>query len=1309
MSQPEQLTGREDAVKETACSADPQNEAQPETSDVDQAFEALVTLTINLPHEPRQMQITISPQEQVHEVRQSIIDLPVAFQYTCFHLEHQGERINDFLPISDIKGLVENPQVTLVEDPYTEKEARIHLVRIRELIGAAGDRPDVFQGILPGTSLLDSVAPHVEDSADEEPAPPASKEDSEEYTFGAHVPISILLPPATDEEAPKTIKSISVSPWNPPPCHLKQRGHLLYLVATTNEGEQHQITAHVGGFSVNKSSNSKFDPFPRPSPKGQSAHSLLTLLDLLSPSFSESFLRLQEFNNRKDPLATFQITNAIPSAPWIVPSSSSPLCAHVADWTRPQETYLISGADNTDTLRDWNEEFQSARELPKQTVQDRVFRERLMSKLFADYNDAATRGAVLVARGEVAPLNPTECKDAQIFVYNNVFFSFGADGVGTFTSEGGDEAARVATGKDVAGVRLVNQLDIDGLFTPATVVVDYLGKRIVGQSIVPGIFKQRDPGENQIDYGAVDGKDVVAADERFVPVFEQLSRALKVKKHAVWDKDGKRIELEASVETKGLMGTDGRKYVLDLYRVTPLDIYWLEEKFEDTQAEYPHRMAVLRPELIDTYGRRKMKAWVDEELTRRGQNGKAATKDASIDETGKLQQAASKEQIDETDEAEENDSESESDESEGELKPAQQVDGAPQPKETVGSDGLKSSEDLKNHIDLSKFQFSLNPDVFSGQDPQSDVEKIEMKEDEEEVRLACRYLREQAIPDLIRELVDCDISFPMDGQSLGRLLHKRGINIRYTGRVATLATDPRLQCLKDVCVQDMVARSFKHVSAMYLRHLPAVFTSACIAHLLNCLVGFEFNSKPAANVDSALRSLYSDTDLSFETVTPESLRSSISEEVLKRFRYQLDEEWYARVKPLQLVREISLKLGFQLQAREYNFRSGPVNHAPATHATNGKPATTVQTNGDANKRKKKKAATARDATPTSSPPALPTTTFTPEDVANVVPIVKHSCPRSALAEEALEAGRISIMQNQRKLGQELLLESLSLHEQIYGILHPEVARVYNTLSMLYYQLDEKEAAVELARKAIVVSERTVGIDSAETLLNYLNLSLFLHQAGDSNGALVFAKHALKLWKIIYGPDHPDSITTINNGAVMLQHLKAYHESRLWFEESLRICESVFGKQSINAATLLFQLAQALALDQDSKGAVNRMRESYNIFLSELGPQDKNTKEAESWLEQLTQNAVSIAKHAKDAQARRLRAGIRFTPKGAPYEASAAAPRVSTPQTTHLDGSSQMDSRSIDELIKFIEGTDQQTNPKARSGRGNPKRRGKSSQ
>ncbi|KAI1816009.1 putative eukaryotic translation initiation factor 3 subunit CLU1/TIF31 [Poronia punctata] len=1252
-----QNTPAADASSAEALAVDEQPQVENNDGTEEDEADALFPITIVLPRgEPSKIHIMVSPQEQIHELRQSIIELPSAFQYSCFHLEHDGERINDFVQVSEVKDLGPEAEIRLVEDPYTEKEARIHVIRIRDLIGAAGDRTDTLHGVIPGTSLFDSITAQAKD---------LDNAQASAYEFDAPAKVSTVLP-KEEEPAPKTVKSVSLSPWNPPPYHLRQKGHLLYLIVTTNEGEQYQITSHVGGFYVNKSSNSKFDPAPKAAPKAYSAHSLYNLLGQISPSFLESFEQLLQHNNRKEPLSTFQMTNAVPAAPWLVPSPSSPLCAHTSDITRTQEGYLISGVDNTDSLRDWNEEFQAARELPKDTVQDRVFRERFTSKLFADYTDAAARGAILVARGEVTPLNPTEGRDAQIFVYNNVFFSFGADGVGTFTSEGGDDAARVATGKDVNGVRIVNQLDIDGLYSPATVVVDYLGKRIVGQTVVPGIFKQREPGENSIDYGAVEGKEVVAADERFAAPFEKLSKALRVKKHAVWDKDGKRFDLEASVETKGLMGTDGRKYVLDLYRITPLDVLWLEEnesKGEAEAADYPHRMTVLRPELVETIRTAKWSEWVTGEIARikeRAAKGEKTEK-AEIKESGES----------DAEKDEEKDGDEEKDE---------------------GKEKEKEEEDVEDKIDASNFSFSLNPDAFSGQVPQTEEEKKELAADEEDVRNACKHLRDAAIPDFVNDIRGSDLPFPMDGASLTKMMHKRGINMRYLGKIVSLCEGPRLLRFRELCFQEAISRAFKHVAGKYLRYLPIPLTSACIAHLLNCLLGSDFNSKPSADIDESMKALYPEADLAFADVTPESLRKEIELETARRFKITLESDWHSGIKHLQLLREVSLKLGLQLQAKDFQFT------AEAGAATNGNGVSApASTNGEKEKSKKKKKKT-RDGSPASvaSSSAIPCT-FAADDVINIVPVIKDSAPKSSISEEVLEGGRHSIMQGNRKIGQQLLLESLTLHEQIYGILHSEVARAYSSLAQIYYQLDEKEAAVDLARKAVIVSERTIGIDSAETLLYYLNLGLYVHGSGDSKSALTYVKHALDLWKVIYGADHPDSITTLNNAAVMLQHMQAFHESRIWFEQALVICERVNGAQSLPSATLLFQLAQALALDSEPKAALIKMRECYNIFLQELGAEHANTKEAWTWLESLTQNAVAIAKRDKDAEARRLRAGIKFPPRNLAAAASSAGAASAALNTKPK--SKGPDSRSIDDLMKFIEGKEAQTKTtKKRAGR-----------
>ena len=1280
----------------TTPAADQQND-EPAPSNIngddhpseDPAAVAPFPIVVKLPHHPYQISVIVSVQEQTQDLRQSIVETPDTFQYTCFRLELEGERINDFAELSELKNLKADSEITLVEAPYTEKEARSHLIRIRDLIGLAGQRLDPVHGIEAGLSLHDVRFASPQPNGTVESAQ-VDGNGLSNYDFHANGDINtiVLTKPTLP---PRTIKALAVSPWNPPPLHLRQRGHLLYLLLTTNEGEQFHINCTNSGFYVSRSSSNKFDPLPRAAPKNHSAHSLLTLISLLSPSFNANFLELQKYNGQKDPLTTFPFQNSIPANPWTVSASAVAASTQQADLARSQEPFLLGGSDGAENLRDWNEEFQTTRELPRDNLQDRVFRERLTSKLFADYNDAAARGAVLVARGEVAPLNPTEGVDAQIFIHNNIFYSFGADGVATFASEGGDEAARVAVGKDVTGVRAVNQLDIHNLYTPGTIVVDYLGKRIVGQSIVPGIFKQREPGEHQIDYGGVEGRDVVTENEAFVPLFEKLSKALHVKKHPVWDKDDKRHDLEGSVETKGLLGTDGRKYVLDLYRITPLDIAWSDEctaSEVDSFGSYPHRMSVMRPELVESFWKSKMQEYVKSEWDqRRGvTNGHNETDEPTINGHKPL-----------TDDTP--------------MLPSQEgpktngdVEKEPEEPVTAQNGEAKPEEEIER-IDVSKFQLTFNPDVCSGQVPQTEDEKAHYKSDEAEVRAICDHLRSHIMPGLITDLYESDVGFPMDGVSLSQLLHKRGINIRYIGRLVKLAQEKgsRLKAFVTVAEQEMIVRAFKHVLNGHLRHLPAVFAPACVSHLLNCLFVSDHNEHPEADIDEDLKSLYPEGDFSYLKQTATGLVKEMERQISMRYRYKLEPDWQKKLKPQPVLREICLRVGLQLMARPYTFDNEVKDQTPTTEM-NG--ALTNGVGHEEGKKKKKKSSESTCKLEKRS------TTFSPDDILNIYPILKDAAPKSALADEALETGRLALAQGQKTLGQELILESLSLHEQIYGILHPEVAKMYHQLSMIYYQNDEKEAAVELARKAVIVTERTIGIDSHDTILAYLNLSLLEHHTGNTKQALRYVRHALEIWKIVFGPNHPDSITTMNNAAVMLQSLKLYAESRKWFEACYSICEDLFGKQTINTATILFQLAQALALDGDSKGAVNKMRDAYNIFLAELGANDRNTKEAESWLEQLTQNAVSIARmQVKDLQRNATAAGGRIrrvaylpTRVGAGIGASLQSPATVAQRSTNgitrstsndasdhataaaaVARSTGLDSRSIDELLRYIEG------------------------
>ncbi|CAF1599495.1 unnamed protein product, partial [Didymodactylos carnosus] len=105
----------------------------------------------------------------------------------------------------------------------------------------------------------------------------------------------------------------------------------------------------------------------------------------------------------------------------------------------------------------------------------------------------AIRGCQAVVDGNIMAINPGEESKVHMFIWNNMFFSLGFDVKDHYKDFGGDAAAHVAPTNDLQGVRAINTLDIDGLHTLGTVVVDYKGLRVTAQSIVPDNIYASEP------------------------------------------------------------------------------------------------------------------------------------------------------------------------------------------------------------------------------------------------------------------------------------------------------------------------------------------------------------------------------------------------------------------------------------------------------------------------------------------------------------------------------------------------------------------------------------------------------------------------------------------------------------------------------------------------------------------------------------------------------------------------------------------------------------------------------------------------
>jgi protein TIF31 len=209
--------------------------------------------------------------------------------------------------------------------------------------------------------------------------------------------LPIAQPPL--ESAP-CLRTIQLSQFNPPQPHFKQLGHLLYLQVGLLEGETSTLICTSRGWYVSKSNVNNFDP----SPKSPTFHSLFDLLHSISPKFTERLNKLAPLSldpPALEPMSTVPIPQAEPAYPFLanIPKQNPP------EILRTQCAYLHTGSTTAvglDSSRDWNEEIQGTKDLPKNTMQARSIREKMLHKTLTEFTSASVQGVLAVA---VSPLS----------------------------------------------------------------------------------------------------------------------------------------------------------------------------------------------------------------------------------------------------------------------------------------------------------------------------------------------------------------------------------------------------------------------------------------------------------------------------------------------------------------------------------------------------------------------------------------------------------------------------------------------------------------------------------------------------------------------------------------------------------------------------------------------------------------------------------------------------------------------------------------------------------------------------------------
>jgi protein TIF31 len=881
----------------------------------------------------------------------------------------------------------------------------------------------------------------------------------------------------------------------------------------------------------------------------------------------------------------------------------------------------------------------------------------MLNKVLTDFGEAALLGVKAISDGSVASMNSNEPTRSQVYLHNNIFFSRAVDaGIETFKVAKGDKAARKSASRDLQCLGALHRMERTGLYTLATVLIDYLGMRYVCQSILPGILN----GENThtLLYGAVEAGTPLAYDKETHDLFEsslgkslmigtrriarqpltperaaeieavkksspQYLETVKEQKEKRDDDLGIITEICSSIETKGIRGSDTRKYVLDMTRITPRDANWISKEKGGTgcwessesangagiSSRIPEGIeddewipAVLRGEVVSVYHQMLMQKFLNEK--------KAMTE----------VERGTKE--DET--------------------------------QDEGNKGLTD-------VDLTYLKsLRCNVNVFL-----PDIQTLEgidneafeqLKKDEQIVRDISSYLWDKIIPGVAMEIREGTLhSAPHDGKSLTEFIHQRGINCRYLGRLATLAKleedkdrvhaaeYKKNQVVKlerrvmplfwlELLETEMVARAAKHVLDRYLSSgggAVASMPAQVVASLLSALVSE--SEETAAQTENRMkkRGANEPDEDDFAALTfyqsggdgdavPAPVRSrfdvwnDIEEEIGTRFRYNLclynRPGKSERTMFIPLLRRVCQRTGVRLAAKRYDIGG-------KCYCSDGGPGGKV----------------------------IPSYPITALDIVDIVPLMKHAAAHSegfvscgvapagglpALhislpdARATLEAAHLHHNKKQLSRALDLAQEAAGLYQRVTETpAHPGVVRCIDLMGSILYDAGEPGLAAANASRALGFQVQISGFDSADAINLHLVIFQFYLAMGDAGRAIKHILAVIYLMQLVGGRNHFELPNAYHKAGTLFHGVRDLQTALRFYQEamSLKMCDRLLEGMICKSSSVV------LASLGDFKAAVESEKRSYQLFSLLLGENHALTKRSEEALKRFLAVAAQQGK------------------------------------------------------------------------------------
>ena len=805
----------------------------------------------------------------------------------------------------------------------------------------------------------------------------------------------------------------------------------------------------------------------------------------------------------------------------------------------------------------------------------------------------------------------------HVFVYNQIFFSFAIDSKETFkdVSSTDSNPSYTATNHDILGLRSLQVIDIDGLHIIATCHVNYKGYRVIAQSIIPGILTNTDQS-SLTEYGSVDDGASIYTNEEFTEIMKNLCEHLSIKEAKILDGEEKEHQIFGSIDIKGIRGTDRRKYLLDLVRLTPRDTNYLGKNFTS---------CIVRPELVRIFQKTRDLEYATKKLT----------------EEGEANEEIKEEKKDEKNYFDMNDEEK---------------------KQAIEKRNKENEQKKQKHIDrLKKFdkfmkeapKFSYNLNVFTN----AKMVTGDYKDDEKSVRELGNFINDSVIPKVIK-MFELGDNVPTDSESLSDFLHSQGLNVRYLGKIAETIGKEKLPHIRALIERSIISRCATKIINEMMINCASTKLSKFLCHILNILLApsqliEKLNSdelieepkkeevkqqkhKPQEQNEPSgkgknknkqnknkkknkvkngemngtstqdEKKLFEIKFLSNKNfkhmlddnknskllkLKPKDFYNKITLLAKKRYNYELDPELInlefrkTYKNKISFLRELCTKLGLKIHSRDYQFQE-------------------QSTDDNANKKN-------------DQPQILP---FTEADIVEMIPTIKNVDIVNYDYKNFISNAKSAMKEGYYEQAFEFLNQAININLQIAGPINKEAATCLSNLAQIHFKFGDYNQALQLQTKCVVLSEKIFGKIHSQTAQAYANLAQITTITNYPN-AFEYMSRALYIYEIVCGENHPEISAICLSLGFLYMEIDDSQSAVDCFKQALYRNISMYGEEHIQVANSYQIIANAYQNLELFRKALEYQEKSHEILSKIYKEDDTIIKNSLATIDQFTKLSV----------------------------------------------------------------------------------------